>query len=67
MKVMVMKIKHYQPIQEYFDEIKLYLKDAIDNLKILDTWKMKFALPINVLSFKESNEKQVIHAKIHNM
>ena len=50
-------------IEEYFNKIKPYLKDIINNLKISDTWKIQL-----VISNHFNNDKQhLLHSKSENI
>ena len=57
MKVVV--IKKTLSIRERFDEIKLYLKDVINNLKESNTWKTQLAIAIDF--------ELIIHSESENM
>ena len=39
-------------IEEYFNEVKQYLKDVINNLKKSDTWNIQLSITINSISSK---------------
>ena len=43
--------------KEYLGELKLYLKDTINNLKKFDTWKIQLAMVINFISSKNTDEE----------
>ena len=50
-------------IEEYFNKIKPYLKDIINNLKISDTWKIQL-----VISNHFNNDKRhLLHSKSENI
>ena len=50
-------------IYEYFDKIKPYLKDMIDDYKSKDEWKIQIIMRIIFVSFIYKNETQVMHTK----
>ena len=54
-------------IKEYIDEIKPYLKHIKDNLKISETWKIQLTMATNFISFKDTDEKPIMHSKIDNI
>ena len=43
-------------VYEYFDIIKPYLKDMIDNYKARGEWKIQLSMRINFVSFTGANE-----------
>ena len=43
-------------LYEYFDIIKPYLKDMIDNYKARGEWKIQLSMRINFVSFTGANE-----------
>ena len=53
-------------LYEYFDKIKPYLKDMIDDCKSKGEWKMQITMRIIFISFTDKNETQVMHTKIDN-
>ena len=50
-------------VYEYFDIIKPYLKDMIDNYKARGEWKIQLSMRIIFVSFIDKNETQVMHTK----
>ena len=53
-------------IKEYLEEIKLYLKDIINNPKKSDSWKIKLAIAINFIYSKDIDKDPVMYSKSHN-
>ena len=54
-------------IIEYFDKIKPYLKDMIDDNKSKGEWKMQLVMRVIFVSFIDKNETQVMHTKSDNV
>ena len=54
-------------IYEYFDKIKPYLKDMIDDYKSKGEWKIQITMRIIFISFIDKNETQVMHTKSDNV
>ena len=54
-------------IYEYFDIIKPYLRDMIDNHKARGEWKMQLTMRIIFVSFVDANETRVMHTKSDNI
>ena len=54
-------------IYEYFDKIKPYLKDMIDDYKSKGEWKIQITMRIIFISFIDKNETQVMHTKSDNI
>ena len=50
-------------ICEYFDKIKPYLKDIIDDYMSKGEWKIQITMRIIFISFIDKNETQVMHTK----
>ena len=50
-------------IYEYFDKIKPYLKDMIDDYE----WKIQLVMRVIFVSFIDKNETQVMHTKSDNV
>ena len=48
---------HYQ-VEEYLNEVKPYLKDIINDLKVSDTWKIHLAIRINFICSKDHNDEE---------
>ena len=51
---------------EYFDIIRPYLKDMIDDHKARGEWKIQLIMQIIFVSFIDSNETRVMHTKSDN-
>ena len=54
-------------LYEYFDKIKPYLKDMIDDYKSKGEWKIQITMRIIFISFIDKNETQVMHIKSDNV
>ena len=54
-------------IYEYFDKIKPYLKDMIEDYKSKGEWKIHITMRISIISFIDKNETQVMHTKSDNI
>ena len=54
-------------LYEFFDKIKPYLKDMIDDYKSKGEWKIQITIRILFLSFMDKNETQVMHTKSDNV
>ena len=54
-------------LYEYFDIIRPYLKDMIDNHKARGEWKIQLTMRIIFASFIDSNETRVMHTKSDNI
>ena len=54
-------------LYKYFDKIKLYLKDMIDDYKSKGEWKIQIIMRIIFISVIDKNETQVMHAKSDNV
>ena len=55
-------------LYEYFEKIKPYLKDMIDDYKSKDQWKIQITMRIIFISFiDKKNETQVMHTKSDNV
>ena len=54
-------------LYEYFDIIRPYLKDMIDNHKARGEWKIQLTMRIIFTSFIDSNETRVMHTKSDNI
>ena len=54
-------------LYEYFDKIKPYLKDMIDDYKSKGEWKMQITMRIIFISFIDKSETQVMHTKSDNV
>ena len=50
-------------IYEYFDKIKPYLKDMINDYKSKGEWKIQLVMTVIFVSFIDKNETQVMHKK----
>ena len=51
-------------LYEYFDKIKPYLKDMIDDYKSKGEWKIQIVMRIIFASFVDRNETQVMKQKV---
>ena len=54
-------------LYEYFDKIKSYLKNMIDEYKSKGEWKIQITMRIIFISFIDKNETQVMHTKSDNV
>ena len=54
-------------LYEYFDIIRPYLKDMIDDYKSKGEWKIQITMGIIFVSFIDKNETQVMHTKTDNI
>ena len=54
-------------LYEYFDIIRPYLKDLIDDHKAKGEWKIQLTMRIIFVSFKDANETREIHTKSDNI
>ena len=54
-------------IYEYFDIIRSYLRDMIDNHKARGEWKIQLTMRIIFVSFIDANETRVMHTKSDNI
>ena len=54
-------------LYEYFDIIRPYLKDMIDNHKVRGGWKIQLTMRIIFISFTDANETRVMHTKSDNI
>ena len=54
-------------IDEYFDIIRPYLKDMIDNHKSKGEWKIQLSMRIIFVSFTDANETREMHTKTDNI
>ena len=54
-------------IDGYFDIIRPYLKNMIDNHKARGEWKIQLIMRIIFVSFIDANETRVMHTKSDNM
>ena len=63
-KIIVIKIKPYQPNNELMK--LLILKDFISNLKKSETWKIQLTVANNFISSKDVQEGYIIHSKGNN-
>ena len=54
-------------IYEYFDIIRPYLRDMIDNHKARGEWKIQLTMRIIFVSFIDANETRVMHTKSDNI
>ena len=54
-------------IYEYFDIIRPYLKDMIDNNKAKGEWKIQLSMQIIFVFFTDANETREMHTKSDNI
>ena len=54
-------------IYEYFEKVKPYLKDMIDDYKSIGEWKIQITMRIIFIPFIDKNETQVMHTKTDNI
>ena len=54
-------------LYKYFDKIKPYLKDMIDDYQSKGEWKIQITMRIIFISFIDKNETQVMHTKSDNV
>ena len=54
-------------LYEYFDKIKPYLKDMIDDYKSKGEWKIQITMRIIFISLIDKTETQVMHTKSDNV
>ena len=55
------------PVEEYFDKIRPYLKDIINNSKNSETWKIQLTMANSFISSIDNNEEHVMHCKSDNI
>ena len=65
MKLTVIE-KNTLSIEEYVNQIRPYLKDIINNLKLSDMSKIQLIIAIDFTSSKNNDEERVIHSKSDN-
>ena len=54
-------------LYEYFDIIRPYLKDMIDNYKARGEWKIQLSMRIIFVSFTDPNKTREMHTKSDNI
>ena len=54
-------------LYEYFDIIRPYLKDMIDDYKSKGEWKIQITMRIIFISFTDANETRDMHTKSDNV
>ena len=54
-------------IDEYFDIIRPYLRDMIDNHQARGEWKIQLTMRIIFVSFTDTNETREMHTKSDNI
>ena len=54
-------------IEEYLNQIRPYLKDIINDLQKVDTWKIKSTIAINFMSSKDNDKDREMHSKSDNI
>ena len=64
-KVIKIEIKFYQ--FDYFDEIKPYLSDIINDHKTKGEWKIHLTKAIRFFSSKDSKKTRIMHSKSDNI
>ena len=65
-KITVIEIKHYQ-LKNILIKLYLNLKDIINNLKTIGTWKIQLTIANNFVSSIDNGEERVIHSKSDNI
>ena len=53
--------------EEYFDIIRPYLRDMINDHKTQNEWRIQLTMQINFISYKDSEETRTMHTKSHNI
>ena len=53
--------------KEYFDVVRPYLRDTINDNKTRIEWKIQLTMRINFISFKDSNETCTMYTKSGNI
>ena len=74
-KVLLMVVIYHMKVEgikiiklyEYFDIIKPYFKDMIDDYKSKGEWKIQITMRIIFISFIDKNQTQVMHTKSDNI
>ena len=54
-------------VKTYFNKIRWYLKDILNNLKNSDSWKTQLTVAIYFISSKNNDEDRVMHSKSDNI
>ena len=54
-------------VEEYFNKVRPYLKNIINNLKKFDSCKIQLTIAINFISSKHNDEEHVMHSKSEKM
>ena len=54
-------------LEEYFNKIKLYLKNIIIDLQSSDTWDIQLTIATNFISSKGTKEERVMHSTSDNV
>ena len=54
-------------VEEYFNKIRWYLKDILNNIENSNTWKTQLTVAINFISSKNKDEERVVHSKSDNI
>ena len=54
-------------LYEYFDIIRPYLRDMIDNHKARGEWKIQLSMQVIFVSFTDANETREMHTKSDNI
>ena len=51
-------------LEEYFNIIRLYLRDMIDNYEAHNEWKIQLIMKINYISSLDINDTRIMHTKL---
>ena len=54
-------------IEEYLNKIKPYWQDTIINLQKSETCKIQLTIPINFISFKDTDKERTMHSQSDNI
>ena len=54
-------------VGEYLNKIRPYLKDIINNLKKITTWKIQLTIAITFISFQDNDKESLIRLKSDNI
>ena len=52
--------------EEYFNMIRPYLSDMINDHKTEEEWKIQLSMTNNVVGSKDSDQIHIMHTKIYN-
>ena len=53
--------------EEYFNMIRPYLSDMINDHKTEEEWKIQLSMTNNVVGSKDSDQIHIMHTKIYNV